>query len=81
MNTSPVETLSTREPLKASLSEVRNPNLAQIRGAITVFASLNENLQSRVLNHMETERIYARCSELGRAAAGMIEAHRLGLPI
>ena len=58
---------STPEPLKASGSEVQNPRrLAQIRGAITVFASLNENLQSRVLNHMETERIYASCSDVGQ---------------
>lgn len=55
--------------------------------AITVFASLNENLQSRVLNHMETERIYVAnarsksgflIATCDKAKTGCLDARGLG---
>eukprot|EP00931_Biecheleriopsis_adriatica_P020421 TRINITY_DN13652_c0_g1_i3.p1 TRINITY_DN13652_c0_g1~~TRINITY_DN13652_c0_g1_i3.p1 ORF type:complete len:465 (-),score=116.28 TRINITY_DN13652_c0_g1_i3:103-1437(-) len=54
---------------------------------ITVFASLNEGLQSRVMNHMETERIYVAnarsksgflIATCDKAKTGCLDARGLG---
>eukprot|EP00930_Biecheleria_cincta_P044819 TRINITY_DN3086_c0_g1_i2.p1 TRINITY_DN3086_c0_g1~~TRINITY_DN3086_c0_g1_i2.p1 ORF type:complete len:472 (-),score=96.23 TRINITY_DN3086_c0_g1_i2:279-1526(-) len=55
--------------------------------SITVFASLNEGLQSRVMNHMETERIYVAnarsksgflIATCDKAKTGCLDARGLG---
>merc|ERR1719414_1030928 len=55
--------------------------------SITVFASLNEGLQARVMNHMETERIYVAnarsksgfmIATCDKAKTGCLDARGLG---